>query len=87
MNFTRSYDVYMYAVGVIAPIAGYMQVYKIIESHSAGDISMLGNIVALIAAISWLIYGIIKKNYIIMIANAASVISEIAIVLGIILYG
>ena len=65
----------------------YIQAYKIFYNKSAEDISMIAYIICLILLIHWLIYGIIEKDKIIIIAESFGVIGVLIILIGTIHYG
>lgn len=63
---------------IITPIP---QLYKIIETRSSKDISILMFIILLVAQILFTIYGLLQKDVVIIVTNVVSSFLTILIVL------
>ena len=82
----KHYEKYMFLVGVLGQILFYAQGFKIFSTQSAEDVSLLGFSLGLLSVTSWLIYGIILKNRVLVISNMFAVLGALYVVAGIILY-
>jgi MtN3 and saliva related transmembrane protein len=81
------YEKYMVVVGVLGQLLFYTQGVKIFMTQSASDISLLGFLLGLISVTSWLVYGILIKNKVLIIANAFAVIGALFVVTGVLIHG
>jgi MtN3 and saliva related transmembrane protein len=86
-KFFLYYEKYMMACGVLGQLLFYSQGVKIFMTKSANDVSILGFLFALISVTSWLIYGVLLKNKVLVIANAFAVVGAMFVIAGILLYG
>jgi len=77
----------MMAMGVIGQLLFYVQGVKIFVTRSANDVSMLGFLLGLISVSSWLIYGLLIKNKVLVIANIFAVIGALLVIVGILIHG
>lgn len=73
--------------GILCTFSFIPQVVKIFKTKNARDISLLTFSVFSLGVILWLIYGITIKEWPIIIANAASLILILAIVVMKVKYG
>jgi len=85
-RFLILYEKYMLVMGVVGQLLFYTQGIKIFMTKSASDVSILGFLFGLISVTSWLIYGILIKNRVLVIANAFAVIGALFVVIGVLLY-
>lgn len=60
------------AAGICTSVSLLPQLIKIIKEHSADDISYVMLIVLLAGLLLWICYGIMKKDYPIIITNSFS---------------
>ena len=81
------YEKYMMAVGILGQLLFYSQGIKIFMTKSADDVSIFGFLFGLIAVSSWLVYGILIKNKVIIIANVVAVIGALFVIVGVLIYG
>lgn len=85
MEFT-----YIDAIGIIAGfliICSFIpQLVIIIKNKSAKDISIVMYIVLLIAQILWMIYGILKMDFQVIVTNAATSLLTILIIFSALWY-
>ncbi len=77
----------MFAVGIFGQAVFYLQGIEIFRNQSAKDVSLFGFSFGLISVTSWLIYGVVIKNHVLIAANAIAVIGAIFVVIGILIYG
>ncbi len=80
------FEKYMYFIGFTSSLVFYLQAYKIFIDKSATDVSLAAFSFGLISVISWLIYGWVLKNKILIFANTLAVVGASFTVAGIILY-
>jgi MtN3 and saliva related transmembrane protein len=66
---------------VVLIVAQLPQIYKSFKTKSTGDLSLLTISAVIIGLILWIIYGLAKPDYVIVIANVASLLT-----FGIVLY-
>jgi MtN3 and saliva related transmembrane protein len=64
----------------------YIQAWKIYNTKSAEDISLMSCIICLVLLIHWLVYGIIVKDKVIIIAETLGIIGSILVIIGTIIY-
>jgi len=83
----RLFEKYMYVVGSASSLVFFLQAYKIFIDKSAIDVSLAAFLVGLISVISWLIYGIMLKNKVLIVANTLAVVGASCAVIGIVMYG
>ncbi len=81
------FEKYMMAMGVIGQLLYYVQGVKIFINKSATDVSLLGFMLGLISVSSWLIYGLLIKNKVLVIANIFAVLGALLVILGILIHG
>jgi len=74
-------------MGVLGQFLFYAQGIKIFSTRSATDVSIIGFLLGLIAVSSWLLYGILIKNRVLIIANAFAVVGALFVVIGILIHG
>jgi MtN3 and saliva related transmembrane protein len=86
-KFEIYYQYYMMIIGVVGQMVFYAQAYKIFVSASARDVSLLGFTFGFISVASWLVYGLIKRDLPLIIANSVAVIGAMAVLIGIFMYG
>jgi MtN3 and saliva related transmembrane protein len=86
-KFEIYYQYYMVVIGVVGQMVFYAQAWKIFASSSARDVSLLGFIFGFISVASWLVYGLIKRDQPLIIANSVAVLGAMAVLIGIGMYG
>lgn len=64
----------------------YIQAWKIYNTKSAEDISLVAYIICLILLVHWLIYGIVTKDRVIVMAETFGIIGSILVIIGTIIY-
>ena len=82
----RLFDYLMYAVAILSPLALLPQIFEIYSSHNVAALSlptwaMLGSI-----NILWTLYGLLHREYPILIASIAFACLNFAGVVGILMY-
>lgn len=83
----RLFQPYMLVVGIGGNGFFYVQAYEIFRTQSAKDVSLFAFVVALWAVSSWLVYGVLLRNKVLIWANVVAVIGALLVVAGKLLYG
>ncbi len=81
------YSIYILIIGTIGQFAPYLQAYKTFTTESAGDLSISASVVVFISIVSWLLYGVLIKDYPLIISNIVGFIGTIMVITGMIIYG
>ncbi|MBK9973301.1 MAG: hypothetical protein IPP14_00745 [Planctomycetes bacterium] len=85
-GWRRWFEKYMFVVGVGGNLFFYIQAGKIFYHQSAESVSLEAFAVALWAVMSWFVYGLALKNYVLIIANIVGTIGAALVVTGCLLY-
>lgn len=85
-TLVRYYKKYMLVMGILGHFLFVFQAWKIFSTQSAEDLSIGGFAIAFVSLISWLIYGKIIKDQILMAVNAFGAAFCLLCLLGILLY-
>ncbi len=72
-QFNEFYEKYMTVVGSAGHFLFFFQAYKIISEGSAKGVSLTGFLISLFSLLSWLFYGILKENKVLIRVNAFGV--------------
>jgi len=80
------YEKYMVFVGIGGQLLYYCQAFDIFTTRSAEDISLLGFSINFFALVSWLTYGIILRNKVLIIANLFGCLGSMLVLIGTYLY-
>jgi MtN3 and saliva related transmembrane protein len=80
------YEKYMLTIGILGQLMFYTQGFKIFLRKSANDISLLGFTLGLICVASWLLYGILIKNKVLIISNVVATIGAIFVIIGVLMH-
>lgn len=86
-RFFLYYEKYMLAMGVLGQFLFYVQGIKIFATRSASDVSIIGFSLGFISVSSWLIYGVLIKNKVLVVANAFAVVGALFVIIGILIHG
>jgi MtN3 and saliva related transmembrane protein len=86
INKKRLFTVYMSWVFNLGQSMHYIQAWKIYNTKSAEDISLVAYIICLILLVHWLIYGIVTKDRVIVMAETFGIIGSILVIIGTIIY-
>lgn len=81
------YERYMMTVGILGQLLFYTQGLKIFITKSAADVSIIGFMLGLISVSSWLIYGVLIKNKVLVLSNVFAVIGALFVIIGILAHG
>lgn len=73
--------------GILTTIAFIPQVLKVWVTRKTEDISLLMFIIFITGIVGWLIYGILIVNYPLILANSATLVFAVLIIIGKIRFG
>lgn len=76
----------MYVIGILGQLVFYSQAYTIFYNKSAIDVSLFGFFAGFVSVSSWLIYGILIKNWPLIAANIVATIGASLVLIGILIY-
>ena len=80
----KFYRVYMVLMGGVGHFLFLFQAWKIFSTGSSEDVSLIGFSIALISLVSWLVYGLLIKDWVLIICNTFGVISAILCIYAIV---
>lgn len=80
------YEKYMLVVGILGQLLFYIQGMKIVLTRSASDISITAFSLGFISVSSWLIYGVLIKNRVLILANVVAVVGALFVIVGTLIY-
>lgn len=86
-GWRRWFERYMFVVGVGGNVFFYIQAWQIYDTQSAKDVSLVAFSVALWAVMSWFVYGLVLRNYVLIAANIVGTIGAALVVAGCLVYG
>ena len=81
----KFYEKYMVLMGIGGHFIFILQTYKIILNKSASDVSLEGFLMAFLSIISWLFYGALKKDKVLIIVNLFGLLASSICIIAIIL--
>ena len=85
-NKRTIFTAYMSLVVNLGQSMHYIQAWKIYTTKSAEDISLVAYVICLILLIHWLVYGIVIKDRVIIMAETLGVIGSMLVIIGTIIY-
>jgi MtN3 and saliva related transmembrane protein len=80
-RFLSGYEKYMMTMGIVGQLLFYLQALKIYQTRSAEDISMAGFLIAFFSLSSWLVYGLILNNRVLVFVNVAGCFGALLVIL------
>ena len=80
------FEKYMFFIGIAGQMVFYLQAYKIFSTKKAENVSLTAFLFGLLSVTSWLIYGIVIKNQVLIVSNAFAVVGALAVVIGILYF-
>lgn len=78
------YEKYMTLMGVLGHFIFILQTYKIIINKNASDVSLEGFCISFLSIISWLLYGVLKKDRVLVAVNIFGAIASLICIITII---
>jgi MtN3 and saliva related transmembrane protein len=82
----RIVDTAVYVFGILTPLFTIPQVTKIWLTQNADGVSLLSWIVYSLAAVVWVIYGILHKEKPLVMMYSALIVLDLLIVIGVLIY-
>ena len=82
----KLFEVFVTAVGIIMSLGYFPQAYKIYKSKSARNVSFINYIILSIGTLTWLVYGILLKDVVIIISFVVGVIGSWLVLLLLLKY-
>jgi MtN3 and saliva related transmembrane protein len=73
-------DILGYSAGAITSMTFLPQVIKTWKERSARDISLMMFLIAAVNEIMWIIYGILKNDWVIILTNAVVLVLSITMI-------
>lgn len=65
----KFYEKYMLLIGISGHFMFVFQTFKIISNKSAADVSLVGCTVAFLSMLSWLFYGTLRRDRVLILVN------------------
>ncbi|MBN9344311.1 MAG: hypothetical protein J0H87_08120 [Holosporales bacterium] len=82
-KFLKYYEKYMLLMGIGGQSLFYLQAFKIFFTRNAQGVSVSGFTIALISLVSWLIYGVLIKDKILIRVNIVAVVGAVLTLIAI----
>jgi uncharacterized protein with PQ loop repeat len=86
-RYTVFLDKLTFAVGIIGPFTVLPQIYSIFSMQSAKGVSLTTWLLIFIVTFPWILYGIAHKEKSIIISFILWEVVNLAVVVGVLLYG
>ena len=80
------YEKYMFFIGVAGQMVFYLQAFKIFSTKNAESVSLIAFLFGLVSVTSWLIYGVVLKNRVLVISNTFAVVGALSVITGILIF-
>lgn len=80
------YKTYMTLVGIFGQLLFYSEFMMILHNRSSQNVSLFGFTCSLIAVFSWLFYGFLVKDKVLIISNIAGTVGATLTVAAILIY-
>ena len=84
--FLEYYAKFMMVVGTLGQAFFYMQAYKIFTTKSADNLSLEGFLIPCFSLTAWLVYGLLVRDKVVILANVVGVIGAVSVVVAILKY-
>jgi len=85
-TFSKYYDRYMILIAVFGSIFVYLQAATILVNKSSENVSMASYILFLIVSLSWMLYGILWLDWLVIVSGIVSSIGAITALVATISY-
>jgi len=69
ITFEKLYGYYMVLIGSVGHLLFVLQTIKILQTGCAKDLSLGGFLISFVSLVSWLVYGLMKKDKPLIIVN------------------
>jgi len=77
---------YMFVVGIAGQLLYFIQAIKIFAAKDAGEVSLPAYTLGFIAVTSWMLYGMMLKNKVLIVSNIIAMIGALLVITGILLF-
>ena len=77
ITFSKYYDKYMILIALFGSIFIYLQAITIISNKSSENVSIPSYILFLIVSLSWLVYGVLWSDSLVVVSGLISTIGSI----------
>jgi MtN3 and saliva related transmembrane protein len=84
-SFVKYYEKYMVLIGSVGQLLFYLQAYRIWVKKSTGAVSTTGFVIAFVSILSWLIYGIIINNQVLIKVNGVGLLGAVLTLISIVI--
>ncbi|MGI4851023.1 MAG: SemiSWEET family sugar transporter [Janthinobacterium lividum] len=84
--FLEYYAKFMMIIGTLGQAFFYMQAYKIFTTKSADNLSLEGFLIPCFSLSAWLVYGLLIRDKVVILANVVGVIGAVLVVAAILKY-
>jgi len=68
----KFFKIYMMFIGIFGQLVFFGQAYKLYTTKHAADLSLVGFSTGLLSVTSWIIYGVVIKDTLLIVANAVA---------------
>ncbi|MES2226111.1 MAG: hypothetical protein V4480_04880 [Patescibacteria group bacterium] len=82
----RMFDMLMYAVGIVSPLALLPQAMEVYVHRDVAGLSLVTWGLLGCASLLWTLYGVLHREYPILVTNAGMTLLNFGIVIGILLF-
>ncbi len=82
----KTFEKYMFFIGFAGQMVFYLQAYKIFSLKNAEGVSLVAFAFGLLSVSSWLAYGLVLKDRVLIISNIFAIVGALAVITGILLY-
>jgi MtN3 and saliva related transmembrane protein len=82
----KLYEKYMTLMGILGHFIFIFQTYKIVAFKNASNVSLEGFCIAFLSIVSWLFYGILKQDKVLVTVNVFGFISSLICIIAIIIF-
>lgn len=82
----NSYDKYMICIAIVSKVFLVLQIAKIIADESSQNVSFSAYLVYFISSVSWLVFGIMYKESIVVISAYIGVLGSLVAMIIVVAY-
>lgn len=83
----KIFERYMFVIGTLGQLVFYIQAFEIFKNENAGEVSFVAFLFGFFSVLSWLVYGILIKNSVLIFVNTFAVIGALSVLTAILIYG
>ncbi len=86
-SYIKFLDKLTFVAGVVGPFTVLPQIYSIFTSHSAKGVSLATWALIFIVTFPWILYGVAHKDKSIIVSFTLWEVVNLAVVVGVVIYG